>query len=501
MTTHLRTIIFVLGVMFGIVIGEKSLYATEILLACLIIFLSQLVVYFVSVRQSVVTKIPIVIMLVSLGILLGAIRSQFTEEIKTVTCEKSCQVEGLVIKKGASKDTYQLFDVEIDDGTNRIRVRSPLYPEYSIGDRVVLSGVVQESKNLAPHGSEQTFDYGSYLHLNRVGSEMYYPKIIVSSTTKDFPLYFRLRLFQSGLVERINTYVSRPASYLANGMLLGVTNFSQEMTDMFRVAGLSHIVVLSGFNITVLIIFVLFVLRPFPVVVRALLSIALVVLFVVMVGGGASLVRASLMAGIALLALVLGRGYVAHQALMLSFLAIIFYSPFSLLHDVSLHLSFLATCGIIYGYEIFKNFFLKYVPSFFIELLSATLAAYLFTLPYILYTFGAFSVYAIIANLLVLPFVPVTMSFTAITLLLSFISTHLAIFFGMITTILSNSIVWIVQVITALPFAKAELHISFGAMITIYLFLVFVMAFFRTRVENETTETKEAEIISPIMRF
>ncbi len=501
MTTHLRTIIFVLGAAFGVVFAEKSLYATELVIFSMFVFVAEFAVYLFSSKKGSPSLVALCLTLVSLGAMVGGVRTQFVQEPTVVVCEQACRVEGTVTRKTITKDVYQVFDVDVGGHSAYVRVRSPLYPEYMLGDRVALYGVVDRPKNRPSHKNEQSFDYVSYLRVHNVGSEMYFPKVEIVEAVGEKTLYFSLRVFQEHLVERVTTYISKPAAYLASGMLLGVTNFSQEMTDMFRVAGLSHIVVLSGFNVTILIVFVLLLLRPLPVLMRGVTAALVVVLFVVMVGGGASLVRASLMAGISLCALIFGRGYIAHQALILSFFVIIMYSPLSLLYDVSLHLSFLATCGIVYGYSFFKTLFSKYMNSVVGDTLSSTIAAYMATLPYILYTFGSLSLYAIPANLIVLPLVPVTMSFTLLTLTMSFISSYAATLLGLVTSVLANIIVYGAKVVSGLPFSQIGLHLSFFSMVSVYVVMIAVIAFFRTRDENETTETKEGEIISPIMRF
>jgi len=76
-------------------------------------------------------------------------------------------------------------------------------------------------------------------------------------------------------------------------------------------------------------------------------------------------IRATLMSFVGLLAMLLGRAYVAKQALILSLLAIVMYEPYALMHDVSLHLSFLATAGIVYlsePLEIFLRTILRVSP-------------------------------------------------------------------------------------------------------------------------------------------
>ncbi len=500
MTTHLKTFIFLLGLVGGIVVGEKSLYATEIIVFLIVTLFTEGAIYFLSKRKGVSSYVALGLSILSLGMIIGGVRTQFIKEAPRFICESVCQVEVTVERKGDTKDTYQTFDVRVDEETLLVRVRAPLYPEYKVGDRLELTGKITVPKNFAPHDGEKSFDYVSYLEINRVGSEVYYPKTIALESAP-LTLKQRLQVFHEKLIAHIMEYVTEPASYLASGMLLGVSNFSSELLETFRVTGLSHIVVLSGFNITILIVFILILLHPLPVSIRVIGASIVVVTFVIMVGGGSSLVRASGMAFVSLLALLFGRGYVASQALLISLIAIFLYSPLALFYDASLHLSFLATAGIVYGYQSLEETFSKRLPSSVSQLLAATVAAYLSTLPYILYTFGTFSLYGVISNLLVLPLVSLTMSFTALTLIMSFLHPVPAVVFGVITGVLGDIIIFFARVVEKLPMSSSLVSISATATVMLYIFIIVFFVFLRTREENETTETKEEEIISPVMRF
>jgi competence protein ComEC len=500
MTTHLKTLIFLLGLIGGIAVGEKSPYATEIIIFSVVTLLVEGVVYFWSKRKGMSSYVALTLITLSLGVIIGAVRMQFVAESARFICESVCKVEVAVERKGDAKDTYQTFDVQVDEETLLVRVRAPLYPEYKVGDRLELSGKITVPENFVPHGEKKSFDYVSYLEINRVGSESYYPKITILDPAPH-TLKQRLQVFHGQLVARIMEYVSEPASYLASGMLLGVSSFSSELLETFRVTGLSHIVVLSGFNITILIVFVLILLRPLPVSVRVVVASLVVVIFVTMVGGGSSLVRASGMAFISLLALLFGRGYVASQALLISLIAILLYSPLSLFYDASLHLSFLATAGIVYGCQSLEEIFSKWLSRGASQLLAATIAAYLSTLPYILYTFGTFSLYGVMSNLLVLPLVPLTMSFTALTLLMSFLHPVPAILLGVIAGGLGDVIIFFARTIEGLPMSSSLVSISATMMVALYIVVIIFFVFLRTREKNETTETKDGDLVSPIMRF
>jgi hypothetical protein len=119
----------------------------------------------------------------------------------------------------------------------------------------------------------------------------------------------------------------------------------------------------------------------------------------------------------------------------------------------------------------------------------------------VLYAFGTFSLYAIVSNLLVLPFVPLTMSFTAITLFMSFLHPVPAMLFGVITGMLGDSIIFFARTIEKLPMSSFDISISANVMVLLYVALILFFVFLRAREKNETIETKEGEIISPVMRF
>lgn len=203
---------------------------------------------------------------------------------------------------------------------------------------------------------------------------------------------------------------------------------------------------------------------------------------------------------VGLLAMLLGREYVARQALMLSLLAIIMYDPISLLQSVSLHLSFLATAGIIYWSEPIKQIIGRFIlKKFFLELFTTTLAAYTATLPYLMYTFGTVSVYALVANILVLPLVPFAMLMSSLVLLAAHISNSAAMFFGYADSLLIDFILLIARTINKLPFATFDLSTTFISMFIMYVFITcFIFYFSRWKKDETLLTTKEGYLTDVI---
>ena len=280
---------------------------------------------------------------------------------------------------------------------------------------------------------------------------------------------------------------------------------SQELIQTFRVAGLSHVVVLSGFNIAILISFVLALLIFAPLIIRVILAGVFVIFFVIAVGGEASIIRATLMSFIGLAALSFGRAYVARQALLLSLIGIILYEPIHLLHDVSLHLSFLATAGIVYTSDGVKVLFKTIQSKTYKEVIGSTLCAYLTTLPYVIYTFGTVSLYALLTNVLVVPLVPAIMLVTFLVGVSSFVSTTLAYMLGYVDTLLGNSIIGVARIVEQLPFSSLQVSLSFFGMCLLYLGLFFLYFWsikrHASKQRNETSFTKNDGLISEILSF
>ncbi|MBP9782229.1 MAG: ComEC/Rec2 family competence protein [Candidatus Pacebacteria bacterium] len=487
---HLRTIIFVVGILFGIWAGYGSQYASDIALVLGALFVIQSGLWMLGSYLQKNVLVPSVMALFSLGVILGIVRVQMEPEPQALICERACTIEAYVARSPEQKDSYQELVLEVDDEHARVLVRAPLYPEYQIGDRLSVTGVIRTPQAIMPHGDKQFFDYGAYLQTRSIGSESLYPKITVIDEEAHTFTHLLGRL-KEDMVARIDSAIDLPASSLASGMLFGNASMSKELTETFRVAGLSHIVVLSGFNIAIIISFVLLLLRVVPLFVRVLIASLSVVMFVVMVGGEASVIRATLMAGVSLLALVLGREYVARQALFVSLLCIMMYEPYALLHDVSLHLSFIATMGIVYMSGVLQTVLSRYVSSrYLVEICATTLAAYIATLPYLMHTFGVASLYALFANILVVPWVPVAMLLSFLVVVFSFISQTLTALCAYVVSMLLDLMIAVAKQVSSLPYASISVSLSYSQMIVVYVVLICVYLYVSSRASDETYRTK-----------
>lgn len=502
---HLRTILVVVGLAVGVATGYESAVASELAMFSLVLACVQGGIYMISrKRDAKGVVLSLYTLLFAISFLAGVIRVQLVTESVPFVCESSCTFDARIVRSPEQRDTYQIAIAKVIDDhkdTLLVLVRTPLYPALSIGDTVRITGRVSIPTPTFPHGGDEGFDYASYLRTKRVGSEALFPKIEVVDH-EVHTVHDMLGRVREALEEKVNHFVSSPASSLANGMLFGSSSMSKELTTTFRVSGLSHVVVLSGFNIAIVITFVFFLLTFFPLFVRVALAFVCVILFVVMVGGEVSVIRAMLMAFVSLLATLLGREYVARQALLLSFLAIILYEPYALMNDVSLHLSFLATAGIIYMSEPLTLFVGRYVNAPTLRtLVVTTLAAYVVTAPYVAHVFATVSTYALLANALVLPLVPFVMFLSFMTVIGSYVSDALGLLLGYTTSVVGNVVIWVAKVVSDIPFARIDVSLSFFTTGFIYVLISFLTFYFYMRAKNETFQTSESDAREGVFNY
>jgi ComEC/Rec2-related protein len=226
-----------------------------------------------------------------------------------------------------------------------------------------------------------------------------------------------LSKWRSVMTSRIGRLIPGDEGALLAGILYGERGLSSEENAAFRMAGMTHLIAVSGSNISIVI--GLFVPIFLALGYRRRSSIVFsgfgVILFSIFVGAGASVLRAALMGWIAILARAFGRRADAFHLLLLVGTIMILFDPWALGYDAGFALSFLATWGLLVpGQVISKR--LTWIPEVggIREAFSTTLAASLATAPYSLWAFGSVSLLGLITNLVAIPLTAFTMAWGAI---------------------------------------------------------------------------------------
>lgn len=370
--------------------------------------------------------------------------------------------EGIIVEDPERKESGQIFVVStrICSRELLIGMKTKLYPRFSYGDSVEFTGKLSRPINFKGDNG-RSFDYKGYLAKDNVFYEIKSAQVAAASATssvsskKFIDLNSFLFSIKRKFVSNLEKALGEPHAALAAGLVVGEkAALGKELLENFRIVGLIHVVVLSGFNITIVAVAFRRVLSFLPRVWGIIIGAIGIVLFGIMVGGGATVIRSCFMAGIALCADLIRRDYSIGRALIFAGLLMLIENPLILLHDPSFQLSFLATIGLILLSEPIQNR-LSFIPEKFglREIISASFATQIFVSPFLLHMMGQISVIGIVANILVLPFIPLTMLAVFLTGALGFVHPFLGAVAGWGAHLLLSYELFIVENFARVPYA------------------------------------------------
>ena len=405
------------------------------------------------------------------GMLRAVIASHETEEdMKSFSpfFEKTVVFEGVIIQepeRGVEKQRMVLDHIEVmQEGEKyslqgKVFVTTRLYPKYVYADRVTLRCRLE---------SPQPFDgfsYEKYLAMRGIVALCSYPDTIAYSSSEEITLHGVLFSVKSFLVSRLFRSISEPHASFLSGLLIGARQgMDPEVLDDFRKSGVTHIIALSGYNISIIISTVVSVLPRIGISRKRLICVigVLVGMFILLSGAPSSIVRAGIMAGVATAAMNLGRTSHAKNALLYSVAIMLMINPMILLYDIGFQLSVTATYGLIVISPILKKT-LKFLPEFFAlrDNATATIAAMMMSTPLILFTFGSFSFTALLVNVLILPAIPFAMFFGFLSLATSVFSLHIARLISLFTWLLLEYVLKVTHFTAAFHGSFLE-NIKFG---------------------------------------
>lgn len=237
---------------------------------------------------------------------------------------------------------------------------------------------------------------------NKVG-ELVYASIAIQSSKLSSLEQWRQRYFAG-----MRSALPEPSASFALGLLLGTRGLiPSDVQDMLRAVGLTHLIAVSGYNLTILINAARKPLRNLSKFLALVTPLWLIFLFMLLTGFSASIVRAAIVSSLSLLATYYGRSYKPMVLLMFSAVATLAYNPAYLWSDVGWQLSFLAFYGILVLAPLLSTQIRS--ENMLVGLAVESSAAYIITIPLIMWLFGNVSIIAPVANLIILPLVPLVM--------------------------------------------------------------------------------------------
>lgn len=334
--------------------------------------------------------------------------------------KESVTVEAIISSFPKYKSNKVIFEADIQNLKNPEKTLVTIFrnnQELKFGQKIEISGkIVRPEQRIG-----EKFHYGRFLEKSEIYTFFPYAQVKILEKTPEeigeIGIFWQKVLhFRTQFENEIRKKLPVIESEYALGILLGAEwGIPQNILEEFNNTGLRHLLALSGFNITILILILFQIFFFLPKFLRIILSIILITFFVLITGASSSVVRAAIMGGLGLIILHSGRGSAKNipKLVLITLVCMTLWNPFVLVSDASLQFSILAVLGLYYFVPVLQKKFPTFTKKhlFLANILFATLAAQLFTLPLQLVLFEKFSLISPLANIIVAPITSFAMLF------------------------------------------------------------------------------------------
>jgi len=379
-------------------------------------------------------------------------------------------IEGKIVEEVDVRESHIRLTVAYEDV--RVLITTDKFIPVSFGDVISASGELSVPEAFETD-TGRVFKYDTYLAKDNVYYTLSFAEVEV---LEEGGISIRGFLFgvKSFFLRNISSAIPEPHSALGGGITVGAKrSLGDDLLHAFQVTGLIHIVVLSGYNVTIIAEAIMRSLGFLPQRIALSIGAGSIALFVFMVGAGATIVRAGIMAILALIARATGRTYALTRALILAGVLMLFINPLILLYDPSFQLSFIATLGLIHIAPKLEKY-LPWVSERFglREIIAATIGTQIAVFPLLLYLTGLLSLSSLPSNILVLPIIPLAMLLTLIAGIFGSIP-GLGIILGFPAYLSLSYVLILVEFIAGIPGSAVTLPV-FPFWVTLLLYGIIV---------------------------
>lgn len=415
----------------------------------------------------------ITVALLMFGYVVAELRAPATAVPYDTTVEMVIEVEGIPSDRG----DYHRADGRIvewrDKGEwHETDSRVVLWlraDSISHGDRVTLAGEL--SQDISRYD-----DYNRLMHrrgfVGGVGVGDY--NILNVSHSKPTDM-------QSRAVAKLNGFATDSASHATVVAMVAGSRHDMpaELRESYSETGLSHLMAVSGLHLGIVLMVVSVLLMPLRLIHRghriaAIISIVAIWLYAVMCGTSPSVVRAAIMFTVLQLSLITSSHYNSLNALMATVFVMLVYRP-NYLFDVSFQLSVAAVIGIVVWalplMRLSRGW--HWVWSRLFALVVVGVAATLWTLPIVSYTFDNVPIVGVVVTPCVLLFAYVIVACGIFTLCLP---SCCAVPFATAAEWAAKMQNMVVGWAAELPFASVEYTMSGWEVTTIYAIFATITA-------------------------
>lgn len=379
-------------------------------------------------------------------------------------------INGKVIVQKVSESAYGQ-NIIINLENLNLLVQVPKYPEYSYGDELEISCTAKTIENK----EDSDFDYRMYMAKDGVLYSCQNEKIEKAAENKGNIFYGAILKLKNKFENNIQKVIPQPEGALAKGLLFGGSSeLSKEIQNDFSKTGMTHIVAVSGYNVTIIAEYLILLGIWLGMWRKQAIWFALagIILFVIMAGLPASAVRAGVMGGTLLWAMKNGRLSSSENAIIFAGAIMLFINPLLLRYDIGFQLSFLATLGIVLSSPLWEKSFVKKHKALGIsEIIAMSLSAQVFVLPIIAYNFHITSLISLLANVFILPIIPLSMMLVFLVSVTGFIFAPLSLVLAWLAFVPLTYEIKLIHILAEFPWASVSVN-NFSAWWVVVYYIV-----------------------------
>jgi len=394
------------------------------------------------------------------------------------------------LRSSVYNDRYIVLVKKIDDSikTGRILLnvrKDSLNKPLEIGTHLQINGNLYKS---GPAKNPNQFDYGRYLEGKQIYAQMYadVSDLKVSSIIERDVWYYTSKLRTKIIrnLEKIN--FNKDELNVAIALILGQQqDISPEIIKDYQFAGAVHILSVSGLHIGFILLFVTFLLKPFPNTKRGSFIKLIIILvslssFGLIAGLAPSVLRSVTMFSFVAIGMFLRRSTNIFHTLLVSMLLILLVQP-SFLFDVGFQLSYLALFFILWLQPLLAQLWKpkNSIVNYFWEILTVSFAAQIGTLPLSIYYFHQFPGLFFLTNMVIIPFLSVIMGLGVLVMILAA--------FDWIPVFLAKSLEWCIFILNKIinsiasleQFIFRDIPFNWKLMLSLYLLVIAMIVWFK----------------------
>jgi len=380
-----------------------------------------------------------------------------------------------------------------------VKLPFPTIPTtYTVSDRLLETPKIYGNRQYFKLGQVRIvtsvppmYQFGDYLtvtgQLDNTG-QIRFPKVTIDDKVSNYPLKSFVNLRQT-LSNIIGRYLPTPEAELVAGVIWGQkAALPKEFSDNLKVTGVMHVVVVSGYNIALLIAVILPLSRFFGRSISVFLTFFVIIGFILLAGAEAPAIRAGIMGSLTIVSDYFGRQKTALRLLLLAGTGMLLSNPL-FIEELGFQLSFMATLGLIlFGNskrdekekkeKVGKK---KPETDGFWEFIKAelrtTVAAQVLVLPLLALAFSQISLVSPLTNVLISPLIGPLMAGGLLLTCLGAFSSLLGGVLGVFVALPSGVFVAIVNLLARAPGVVVTVTVGPKEVVLYYLIVVVVLVY------------------------